>query len=152
MSKHPGSPHGVIEVLGGILLLAFALFGAFLVAQWFLGNFHVVIDGDWTVPFRPRDQNPFTRSSHDFSGRSKTARLFMELMNVLEFLYCLLNTRYRQSSQKEAADDSKCGVIAVPLIGKLKTRTPRGDDTPEMTNGDVRRLRVTRWAGGRERP
>ena len=51
MSEHPGSPRGVIEVIGGILLLLFPLFGAFLVAQWFLGNLFPrwSITGDWRV-------------------------------------------------------------------------------------------------------
>ena len=45
MSEHPGSPRGVIEVIGGILVLLFPLFGAFLVAQWLLGNlFSEVVD------------------------------------------------------------------------------------------------------------
>ena len=39
----------MIEVIGGILLLLFPLFGAFLVAQWFLGNLFPgwSITGDW---------------------------------------------------------------------------------------------------------
>ena len=42
----------MIEVIGGILLLLFPLFGAFLVAQWFLGNLFPrwSITGDWRGP------------------------------------------------------------------------------------------------------
>ncbi len=51
MSEHPGEPRGVIEMIGGMLILLFPLFGAFLVAQWFLGNLFPIwsITGDLRV-------------------------------------------------------------------------------------------------------
>ena len=52
MANHPGSPRGVIEVIGGILVVLFPLFGAFLVAQWFLGSLFPrwSFTSDWRVP------------------------------------------------------------------------------------------------------